>query len=208
MNFDKRALTWDDEYRASRAKIIAQEIKKSIPMKEDYKALEFGCGTGLISFNLYDKFKHITLVDTSRGMIEVVNSKIQQYEANNMIAYEKDINSETFMAKYDVVYTSMVLHHIDDLAKTIESLAAMINKDGYLCIVDLTKDDGSFHKLEKDFKGHDGFEEEELKSLLSKAGLSDITYKVFFNGKKNIEGKEVDYSLFIMVARKKIEDIF
>lgn len=203
MNFDKRALTWDDEYRASRAKIIAQEIKKSIPMKEDYKALEFGCGTGLISFNLYDKFKHITLVDTSRGMIEVVNSKIQQYEANNMIAYEKDINSETFMAKYDVVYTSMVLHHIDDLAKTIESLAAMINKDGYLCIVDLTKDDGSFHKLEKDFKGHDGFEEEELKSLLSKAGLSDITYKVFFNGKKNIEGKEVDYSLFIMVARKR-----
>lgn len=203
MNFDKRALTWDDEYRASRAKIIAQEIKKSIPMKEDYKALEFGCGTGLISFNLYDKFKHITLVDTSRGMIEVVNSKIQQYEANNMIAYEKDINSEPSIAKYDIVYTSMVLHHIDDLGKTIESLAAMINKDGYLCIVDLTKDDGSFHKLEKDFKGHDGFEEEELKSLLSKAGLSDITYKVFFNGKKNIEGKEVDYSLFIMVARKR-----
>ncbi|WP_017414786.1 class I SAM-dependent methyltransferase [Clostridium tunisiense] len=203
MNFDKRALTWDDEYRASRAKIIAQEIKKMIPMKEDYKALEFGCGTGLISFNLYDKFKHITLVDTSRGMIEVVNSKIQQYEANNMIAYEKDINSKSFMGKYDVVYTSMVLHHIDDLKKTIENLAARVNKDGYLCIVDLTKDDGSFHKLEKDFRGHDGFEEEELKSLLSKAGLSDITYKVFFNGKKNVEGEEVDYSLFIMVASKR-----
>lgn len=202
MNFDKRALTWDDEYRVGRAKIIAQEIKNTVPINKQYTALEFGCGTGLISFNLYEELKHVTLVDTSKGMIQVVNSKIKDYNATNMIAYEKDINNEPIKEKYDVIYTSMVLHHINDLEKTLKNLGAMLNDGGYLCIVDLTKDDGTFHKNEKDFSGHNGFEEMELKSLLNKVGLEDITYKVFFNGKKAIEGQEVDYSLFIMVGRK------
>lgn len=202
MNFDKRALTWDDEYRVGRAKIIAQEIKNTVPINSEYTALEFGCGTGLISFNLYEELKNVTLVDTSKGMIQVVNSKIKEYNANNMKAYEKDINKEFFKEKYDAIYTSMVLHHINNLQETLETLGAMLNEGGYLCIVDLTKDDGSFHKNEKDFSGHNGFEEGELKVLLNKAGLEDITYKVFFNGKKEIEGEEVDYSLFIMVGKK------
>jgi 2-polyprenyl-3-methyl-5-hydroxy-6-metoxy-1,4-benzoquinol methylase len=203
MNFDKRALAWDDDYRVSRAKVIAQEIEKWVPIKKEYTALEFGCGTGLISFNLHDRFKHITLIDNSRGMIEVVNSKIKQYEAQNITAYEIDVNKEELLKeKYDVIYTSMVLHHIGDLKGTVEKLIAMLNHEGYLCIVDLVKEDGSFHKGEKDFKGHNGFEEEELKSLLSSLGLEDISSKAFYNGKKNVGEEEVDYSLFIMSGIK------
>jgi ubiquinone/menaquinone biosynthesis C-methylase UbiE len=106
MNFDIQSITWDDERRRDRAKLIAEEISKSIQIEKQYTALEFGCGTGLISFCLNDKFEMITLVDTSKGMIDVLNSKIE--------AFEIDINENHTLSEnsYDVIYTSMALHHI------------------------------------------------------------------------------------------------
>jgi ubiquinone/menaquinone biosynthesis C-methylase UbiE len=204
MNFDDRAITWDDEYRVNRAKIIAQEIKKSIPIKENCIALEFGCGTGLISFNLHDAFKAITLIDTSKGMIDAVNLKKEQYKIDNMVAYEADISKNQMLnEKYDVIYTSMALHHVEDINATLEALYRLLNLEGYLCIVDLVKDDGSFHKAEKDFKGHHGFEEQELKERLQGIGLKGINSTVFYTDKKTIGDEKIDYSLFIMVGKKK-----
>ena len=92
MNFDIESITWDDERRKNRAKLIAEEISKSIQIEKQYTALEFGCGTGLISFCLNDKFEIITLVDTSKGMVDVLNSKIETFKINNMKAYQIDIN--------------------------------------------------------------------------------------------------------------------
>lgn len=68
MSFNDYAKTWDTDERINRAKIIAQEISNSIEFGKNYSAMEFGCGTGLISFNLHDKFEGITLVDSSKGM--------------------------------------------------------------------------------------------------------------------------------------------
>ena len=39
-------------------------------------ALDYGCGTGLLSFPLKDELGHITLNDNSAGMLEVVQEKI------------------------------------------------------------------------------------------------------------------------------------
>ena len=54
MSFDNYAKTWDTEKRINRAKIISNEISNSIDIHKNYSAMEFGCGTGLVSFNLYD----------------------------------------------------------------------------------------------------------------------------------------------------------
>ena len=55
--------------------------------------MEFGCGTGLISFNLTDSFKNITLVDSSKNMIDILNDKIEKYNIQNMKAYKSDITA-------------------------------------------------------------------------------------------------------------------
>ena len=39
MNFDIKSITWDDEKRKDRAKLIAEEISKSIKIKKQYTAL-------------------------------------------------------------------------------------------------------------------------------------------------------------------------
>ncbi|GCD11552.1 class I SAM-dependent DNA methyltransferase [Clostridium tagluense] len=202
MSFDNYAKTWDTDERIDRAKIIANEISKSIVIDKNYSAMEFGCGTGLVSFNLYDKFKNITLVDSSKGMIDILESKIDEYKVNNMLPYHLDILSENSIdMKFDVIYNSMVLHHIQDTEAIIKTFYELLNKDGYLCIVDLDKEDGSFHKNYPDYDGHNGFKQEDLKNILISAGFKDIQANTFFYGEKIIEDQKVDYSLFLMKAR-------
>ena len=204
MSFDIDSLNWDSERRKNRAKLIAEEISKSIQEEKQYTALEFGCGTGLLSFCLNDKFEMITLVDTSKGMIDVLNAKIEKYKMNNMKSYQIDINKNHILPdnSYDIIYTSMALHHIIDTETTIKNLYRLLKKEGYLCIVELDEDDGSFHKEEKDFNGHNGFNQNSLKNLLLEIGLEEVEVHTFYNDKKLVGETNVKYSLFLMVGRK------
>ena len=203
MNFDDYAQTWDTEKRIDRAKVIAKEISDSLGIDRAYSAMEFGCGTGLVSFNLCDRFENITLIDSSKGMIDILNSKIEKYEVNNMNASQKDLlKGDSLNMTFDVIYSSMVLHHIPDTLAIIKKFYELLNTDGYLCIVDLDEEDGSFHKDFSDFDGHNGFNQEELKSLLASAGFNDIESSVFYYDEKMIEDEKVKYSLFLMKARK------
>ena len=203
MDFNIQSASWDNEKRTKRAKVIAEQIANAVELQKHYSALEFGCGTGLISFNLYDKLKDITCIDTSKGMIDIVNSKIQQLKVNNMVAYQQNINVDMLLTpKYDLIYTSMALHHIADIDTTLTNLYKLLKKDGYLCIVDLDEDDGSFHKLENDFDGHNGFNQNQLKKVLGRIGCKELESRTFYNDVKNIDGVILNYSLFNMIGRK------
>ena len=203
MNFNDVAENWDTEQREKRARIIANEILKSIDVEKEHCALDFGCGTGLVSFYLCDEFHQITLVDISKGMIDKLNIKIHDSNIQNMKAYQLDINDGyEFLGKYDVIYTSMAMHHIKNTRKSLEILYKLLNNDSYLCIVDLIEDDGSFHKSEKDFDGHNGFNTDELSKVLEEVGFKNIDTHVFYKDTKNIEDLIVDYSLFLMVGKK------
>ncbi|MBU3093386.1 class I SAM-dependent methyltransferase [Clostridium sp. CF011] len=203
MSFDDYAKNWDTDERINRAKIVADEISKLIDIDKNYSAMEFGCGTGLVSFNLYDKFKRINLVDSSKGMIDILNFKINKYKVNNMVTNYVDISDKNSLdMKFDVIYNSMVLHHIHNTASIIKSFYELLNENGFLCIVDLDEEDGSFHKEHPDFDGHNGFNQENLKSILISAGFNDIESNSFFYGEKIVEGNKINYSLFLMKARK------
>ena len=203
MSFDETAKIWDPEIRINRAKKIAEEISKSINIDKNYSAMEFGCGTALLSFNLYDKFKEITLIDTSQGMIDVVKSKIKKYEVNNMFTNNTDIsNKNSLDMEFDVIYNSLVLHEIHNTEGVIKNFYELLNKDGYLCIVDLDEEDGSFHKNYPDFHGHNGFNQDKLKCVLRSAGFKDIESNTFYYDVKAIGDEKIKYSLFLMKAKK------
>jgi ubiquinone/menaquinone biosynthesis C-methylase UbiE len=203
MSFDNYAKNWDTDKRIDRARVIANEISNTIIMDENYSAMEFGCGTGLVSFNLYEKFKSIALIDSSKEMISILNSKIEECQVTNMIPYHLDItNKSSVDMKFDVIYTSMVLHHIQDTKAIIKRFYELLNKDGYLCIVDLDEEDGSFHKNYPEFDGHNGFNQDDLKNTLISCGFKDIESNTFYYDEKIIKSEKVKYSLFLMKGRK------
>jgi ubiquinone/menaquinone biosynthesis C-methylase UbiE len=203
MRFDEYAKTWDTEKRISRASIIAKELENLIPINKELSAMEFGCGTGLISFNLYDKLKEITLIDSSEGMLDIVKAKVEAYKVKNITIKNLDVeDTKLFDEKYDIIYSSMVLHHIKDTKAIIDKLYKILNKEGYLCAIDLNKEDGRFHKNEAGFKGHNGFDQAELIKIFEDTGFKEVKAYTFYLDTKEIGNELIDYSLFIIKGIK------
>ena len=201
MSFDLKAKTWDDDYRSQRAAAVAQEIKRHIPRCKT--AMEFGCGTGLVSFCLADIFDEITLIDSSQGMIDTLTEKIQNAAVNNMIPMYMDLTSETYEGKkFDAIYSSMVFHHIIDINNIIGKLYSMLNDGGCVCIVDLDKEHGSFHLNEPGYTGHNGFVQSEIHDIFMENGFKNIAIGTFYRNIKEIGDKQIPYSLFCLYAEK------
>lgn len=201
--FDLRANVWDTEYRIERAKSIAAEIRRRVPFTGDDKAMDFGCGTGLISFSLLDAAKDITFIDNSQGMLQVLREKLKDLPgANNYVVSEDLFAKEHAEATFDCIYTSMVLHHVTDLESVARRFHALLKKRGTLCIVDMTSDDGSYHREEKDFDGHNGFDPEALSRTFVNHGFVERYRNVFLDDTRMVHDRPVAYSLFILTMTK------
>lgn len=201
MNFNELAKNWDTEQRVKRAEVISTEIE-SYMGSGPLEVMEFGCGTGLISFNLRDKIANFLLLDSSEAMINEVKQKIANEQATNVETYCGEIETLNTEKKFDVIYTSMTCHHIKDIQSTLNLLTSFLKKNGKLVIVDLLPDDGTFHRLNPDFEGHHGFTVEEMTTMLKKAGLNDILGRKFYSGYKTIEEMNHPYSLFSIYGIK------
>jgi hypothetical protein len=94
----------------------------------------------------------------------------------------------------------MTLHHIDDLSPVLDKLYTMLNFGGNLCIVDLDREDGSFHG--NSFKGHNGFDRHWLSELLKDTGFTNVESEICFTLKRSLAGRKQEYDLFLMVGRK------
>ena len=76
--FDAKAGDWDkNPMHWDRSVAIAEEILKIIPLRPYFRAMEFGAGTGILSFLLKDHLKEIMLIDNSAEMIRLTNEKIE-----------------------------------------------------------------------------------------------------------------------------------
>jgi ubiquinone/menaquinone biosynthesis C-methylase UbiE len=201
--FDLRANVWDTEYRIERAKSIAAEIRKRVPFTGNDKAIDFGCGTGLVSFNLLDAIGEITFIDNSQGMLAVLGEKLKDSAwANHSVVSADLFAKEHAEGTFDCIYTSMVLHHVADLESLGRRFHALLKKGGTLCVVDLTPDDGSYHREEKGFDGHNGFDPEALSRTFVNYGFVERYRNVFLNDTRMVHDRPVAYSLFILTMTK------
>ena len=204
MHFDEQAKDWDnDPKKTERAIIIAKEIMEFIPATSLNKALEFGCGTGLLSFQLKDFFKSITLADSSAGMIQVLKEKIEKTGIKNFNPVQIDfLENDLSTTDFDVIYSLMTLHHVLDVENIAKGFNSKIQPGGYLCIADLVEEDGTFHSEYPDFDGHNGFDKEKLSKTLSDNGFKVEYYKICLDIVKEFEGNTKNYPLFLMICRK------
>ncbi len=71
-DFDKEAALWDENPgRVKVAKDVAAAILQNVTITADMRALDFGCGTGLVTLQLQPLVKSITGMDSSRGMLDI-----------------------------------------------------------------------------------------------------------------------------------------
>ena len=182
-SFDSRAREWDkDKMHMERSVAIAAELEKMIPLRHSMKALEYGAGTGILSFLLKDHFSEITLMDNSQEMINVCIEKTSYLETSHIFPLWFDLEHENFEGKFDIIYNQMVLHHVNDFEAILSTFYSLLNPGGYLAIADLYPENGSFHGI--DVNVHLGFDPENLTEILEHIGFKFIEHKTCFELKR------------------------
>jgi len=202
-NFDERAKDWDsDPMKVDRAKTVGEAIRRAIPLAENMSALEYGCGTGLLSFALQADLGQITLADTSQGMLDVLTEKIAAARVTNMRPLKLDLSADALPSeRFDLTYSLMTLHHIPDTKDTLKKFHDLLAPGGWLCIADLDKEDGTFH-TDGTTDVHKGFERGELQQWVEDVGFTGVKFSTAFEIKKKIDGIEKIFPIFLLAARK------
>jgi len=196
-HFDDRAATWDDNpQHVERASAIAAAIVEAVPLGPTTRLLEYGAGTGLVSEALRQHVGPITLADTSEGMRSVIQSKIDAGALGEATIWDVDLATTPPATddRFDLIVTVMTLHHIVELAPTLEAFCRLLVPGGHLCIADLELEDGSFHG--DGFHGHHGFARAVLTSDLAAAGFDEPD----FTTPHRIERDDRTYPIFLAVT--------
>lgn len=203
-DFDQEAALWDSNPgRVKVAADIARKIIDEVALTADMDVLDFGCGTGLLTFALQPFVRSITGVDSSRGMLDAFRRKIADNGLNNVRAQYFDLDQgDALTGSYHLIVSSMTLHHVQDIRPLLKQFHALLHPSGLLCIADLDPDGGLFHS---DSKGvfHFGFDRETLKTQFIDAGFTDINTMQAAQIEKPVdEGSARLFTIFLMTGRK------
>ena len=194
--FDQIANIYDTSERAHIAKLSSDAIRECIVDGKNKRAIDFGCGTGLVGMNLLNDFESLLFLDTSQNMIQEVKRKIADASIRHAdtlcFDFEKD-NLQDLRA--DTIFMVQVLLHIQDFQPVLRKLYDVLNEGGHLIIIDFDKNVEIDSELV-----HNGFDQAELADIMGEIGCKNIRSRTFHQGSRIFMGR--DASLFILDAQK------
>ncbi|MEC6748932.1 methyltransferase [Marinilactibacillus sp. XAAS-LB27] len=192
--FDKMAATYDTPDRKIVAKHSAEAIHRLLNQKTSKTAIDFGCGTGLLSLELSKDFESILMIDSSAEMINVVEKKIKDPSFSHLTT--KYLNIETnhvLPQKVDTIFMSLVLHHIADRESLLVKLSDAIYSGGQLMIIEMERSEGSS-------RHHQTCSQTELVEKLPDYKFKNIYTETFYQTVNENGGNSI--SLYIISAEK------
>jgi 2-polyprenyl-3-methyl-5-hydroxy-6-metoxy-1,4-benzoquinol methylase len=204
MDFDKAAASWDREpVRVKLADDVAKAITNAVAPDSDMDVMDFGCGTGLLTLRLGPLVHSITGVDSSRGMLDVLNAKIQNEGLQNVKTQYIDLDGgDALEGNYHLIVSSMTLHHVKEIQPLLDTFFKVTAPSGHLCLADLDPEGGRFHG-NNDGVFHFGFERPMLRKAFMDAGFEDVRDATAAEVMKpDARGVMSGFTVFLMVGRK------
>ena len=204
-DFNQAAATWDENPgRVKLARDIADSMINNLPITRDMNAMDFGCGTGLLTVRLQPLVRSITGVDSSQGMLDILNRKITKLQMSNVKTMLVDIEKgQPLTGNYQLIVSSMTLHHIAEIKPILAQFYNVITPGGFLSIADLDSDDGQFHE-DKTGVFHSGFDRNVMRQYFSEAGFDNITDATAATlTKPSLSQRIQKFTIFLITGRKK-----
>lgn len=204
-DFDKEAAAWDENpARVRLANDVADAIARQVALRAEMEALDFGCGTGLLTLRLAPCVKAVTGVDSSQGMLDVLAAKTAKQNLSNVRTLRLDLDrGDVLPGPCDLIVSSMTLHHIQRIDSLLGQFHEALFPAGCLCIADLDSDDGQFHS---DNQGvfHAGFDRATLRRAFTDAGFERVRDTTAAEVTRPArDGKLRCFSIFLMTGDKK-----
>lgn len=203
-HFDEAAKTWAQEpRRVLLGQRMAEVIAESVPLNEDMRVLDFGCGVGLVSVPLAPRVGAITAADNSSGMLAALDERLRETGITNVMPLALPASADALgKGAFDLVFTCMVLHHVENVDAQLRQFALWCAPGGYLIITDLEQEDGSFHEGHQGFVHH-GFDPHDLAKRLTALGFRILESRTVHTMKRDRgEEKDKEYPLFLLVAQR------
>jgi len=202
-DFDKAAANWDEKpQRRLLAAAVAAGIAQDIRLHREMQVLEYGCGTGLCGLQLAPAVGQLTAVDTSAGMLEELRKKVQSLDLGNVTPILISPDCWTLpAAAFDLVFSSMVLHHIEATQALLGHFRQSLKPGGCLALADLEKEDGTFHE-DPTGVAHHGFDPQELITMLKRLGFVDLNARTVHTMSKQHGDDERAYPVFLITGQK------
>lgn len=196
-HFAHKSKSWDmSSRRVKNAQAIADSILNNIKLNKEMVLMDFGAGTGLLSYFVAPKVDTIIAVDNSPSMLTEFREKCKEFDCKTEII-QKDLSSETIDREFDGIISSMTIHHLEDTRALFSKFYNMLKQDGFIAIADLDSEDGTFHSDDTGVHHH-GFDREILKHIAKDAGFIDTR----FDTVSTINKPHRDFTVFLMTALK------
>ncbi|MDP3301780.1 MAG: methyltransferase domain-containing protein [Sulfuricurvum sp.] len=196
--FDKAAEEWDSgDVRQNIASAVFKTLTSRIALLNTMKVLDFGAGTGLLSFKIAPMVRSVTGVDLSGGMLEQLEAK--NTPSLHVTPLLQDIMQIPLDQKFNGIVSSMAMHHVEDTSLLFQTFYAHLERDGFIAIADLEEEDGTFHAQHgNEGVHHFGFNREVLRDTIEKAGFRNIR----FHDAYSVNREDGSYPIFLVTAMK------
>lgn len=196
--FQEKAQDWDT--RPVPAQIsagVGGALLQKVPLHPTMRVMDFGAGTGLVCSQVAPLVEKIYAVDISAAMLEKLAAKPELQGKVEPIC--QNILEKPLGKKVDLIMSAMAMHHVESTERLFQVFADHLESGGMLALADLDKEDGSFHPADAEGVFHQGFDRDELSTLLSQQGFEAID----FTTATEVTRDERPYSIFLVTATKR-----
>lgn len=161
---------------------LVKEIQ-ALNLTGDY--LEIGAGPGLLAAMLAEENRelNITAVDLSVQMAKVAGESFRGSRLQDRIHYiVGDVNDEkiiTGLGKFDLVYSTLSLHHWQEPEKSINNLWQAVKDNGMLYVCDFKRVWWLYFLPRADFI-RASYNPGEIEEILQSSGIVDYRIRTLF----------------------------
>jgi ubiquinone/menaquinone biosynthesis C-methylase UbiE len=110
-----------------------------LPKDSRVNILELGTGTGQWASRMLKRFSnaHYNGVDFSENMLSLASQNLRSY-ADRVNLQNLDLNRDTLTGRYDLIYSSFALHHIEDKQIFFKMIHKLLKRKGRFLYIDVT----------------------------------------------------------------------
>lgn len=189
MDYDQTAIpaAYDAgrDYSSSARNDWLNIIRESAAGRPIHNIVDLGCGTGRYSAILVECFdREVVAIDPSHDMLAIARAKAVPRVSYQVGSAQKIPLPDDTM---DLVFMSMVFHHIDDRQAAASECARILRNDGLLCLRAMTADRMDQYPFVPHFPESRHFLQsildsmEEIKTIFGQEGLHLLEHQIVEN---------------------------